>query len=638
MIGGAEKNQLETTRPHTVMIITLGPVQEFIAQARKTRDLWFGSHLLSEISKEAARHLLVNHQANLIFPHIVQDLAPEKLKSLKVANKVVAIVETDSPREVALDVQRAVVRRWHQYADLAKERLLMLGCINESIWDRQVSDLVEFYAVWASIESFGSYAAAREQAENLMAARKTLRDFRPNKKAKLYGDKKSSLDPGRESVLLQEKQALYKRFGVKKGETLDAISMVKRMSRYTTNDPLDFISVCDIAFRQYQHRLSGLSDTPFNRHVRDYYEELKRVFPEISSKRTGEYESPYEYDSRFFYAGRIEEGIAELAQGRRTEREQEQLVRQMSAMLEQLYQKTGVQPTPYFALLVADGDRMGECLKMMDSPEEHRQFSKHLSRFAEKVEEIVQGSPEVPLNRREGQLVYSGGDDVMAFVPVYRCLEVSERIRQAFAETMEDAVSGNGPKPTISIGIAIVHMMEPLGESLRRARQAEMAAKGLRDALAIHFQKRSGSEELKVVLPFRLEPVQAIRQLMEMYAAGEYSTSFAYSLRQLHADYDRRKSQWDLSQEEMGELLHMEVQRLIKKKMQRKAIGQNQADHAPDLSRLSAFFDELKHWKPSNAETVLERLHRIAEQFVLAATLGKAGGSNEQTHSVHPAS
>jgi CRISPR-associated protein Cmr2 len=32
------------------MVIGVGPVQEFIASARRSRDLWFGSWLLSEPS------------------------------------------------------------------------------------------------------------------------------------------------------------------------------------------------------------------------------------------------------------------------------------------------------------------------------------------------------------------------------------------------------------------------------------------------------------------------------------------------------------------------------------------------------------------------------------------------------------
>ncbi|HTQ79571.1 MAG TPA: type III-B CRISPR-associated protein Cas10/Cmr2, partial [Thermoanaerobaculia bacterium] len=38
-----------------ILLITLGPVQDFIAAARRCRDLWFGSWLLSELSKATAQ-------------------------------------------------------------------------------------------------------------------------------------------------------------------------------------------------------------------------------------------------------------------------------------------------------------------------------------------------------------------------------------------------------------------------------------------------------------------------------------------------------------------------------------------------------------------------------------------------------
>ncbi|MGB2771816.1 MAG: type III-B CRISPR-associated protein Cas10/Cmr2, partial [Anaerolineae bacterium] len=33
----------------------IGPVQDFIATARKSRDLWYGSWMLSELAKAAAK-------------------------------------------------------------------------------------------------------------------------------------------------------------------------------------------------------------------------------------------------------------------------------------------------------------------------------------------------------------------------------------------------------------------------------------------------------------------------------------------------------------------------------------------------------------------------------------------------------
>ena len=52
-----------------VLIMSVGPVQEFIAGGRKCRDLWFGSWLLSEVAVAAAK--AIQAQAGdgaLVFP------------------------------------------------------------------------------------------------------------------------------------------------------------------------------------------------------------------------------------------------------------------------------------------------------------------------------------------------------------------------------------------------------------------------------------------------------------------------------------------------------------------------------------------------------------------------------------------
>src|SRR4051812_21339594 len=77
-----------------LFLVSIGPVQDFIASARRTRDLQFGSQLLSELAKAAAKKIVdensVNGLENLIFP------APENMQSLdpnsdlNVANKIIA--------------------------------------------------------------------------------------------------------------------------------------------------------------------------------------------------------------------------------------------------------------------------------------------------------------------------------------------------------------------------------------------------------------------------------------------------------------------------------------------------------------------------------------------------------------------
>jgi CRISPR-associated protein Cmr2 len=71
-----------------LFLASVGPVQEFIASARRSRDLWFGSFLLSELSKQAA--LTIQAHGSLIFPAIGPEMASADLGELSVANKIVA--------------------------------------------------------------------------------------------------------------------------------------------------------------------------------------------------------------------------------------------------------------------------------------------------------------------------------------------------------------------------------------------------------------------------------------------------------------------------------------------------------------------------------------------------------------------
>lgn len=76
------------------MLINIGPVQDFIATARRSRDLWFGSWFLSEISKTAARVIGAD---NLIFPAARNEqLQPNT--DFNSANKILAIVETEQKK------------------------------------------------------------------------------------------------------------------------------------------------------------------------------------------------------------------------------------------------------------------------------------------------------------------------------------------------------------------------------------------------------------------------------------------------------------------------------------------------------------------------------------------------------------
>ncbi|HXT35212.1 MAG TPA: type III-B CRISPR-associated protein Cas10/Cmr2, partial [Chloroflexota bacterium] len=160
-----------------LLAISLGPVQEFIAAARKTRDLWYGSALLADLARSAAR-ALADGGAELIFPDLTAggDSAP-------VANKLLAIVP-DAPAERAAHARRAAEARLLAARDdaltVARERGLM-PLLDRSLLDQQLDGFLEWFAAWWPYNPAGpdSYPEARRQVEALLAGRKAVRDFVP---------------------------------------------------------------------------------------------------------------------------------------------------------------------------------------------------------------------------------------------------------------------------------------------------------------------------------------------------------------------------------------------------------------------------------------------------------------------------
>ena len=81
-----------------LLVISVGPVQEFIAAARRTRDLWFGSRLLSEISRAVAKSV-ESQGGKLIFP--------ASLDAENVANVILAELPAGEPKDIAAKAKNA---------------------------------------------------------------------------------------------------------------------------------------------------------------------------------------------------------------------------------------------------------------------------------------------------------------------------------------------------------------------------------------------------------------------------------------------------------------------------------------------------------------------------------------------------
>jgi len=192
-----------------LVALSIGPIQDFIAAARRTRDLWFGSYLLSEVSKAAARSLQ-EQGASLIFPAPADPEALSPDSTLNVANKILAELDTEDPRQSLERARQATQLRWEELARDCLEELprklqkyQVSFHVRQTLWNDQVADVLEFFCAWVPLAT-GPEAlnTARRQVDRLLAARKNTRDFLPTRHPHLaYAVPKSSLDGKRESVL-----------------------------------------------------------------------------------------------------------------------------------------------------------------------------------------------------------------------------------------------------------------------------------------------------------------------------------------------------------------------------------------------------------------------------------------------------
>jgi CRISPR-associated protein Cmr2 len=449
-----------------LLAISVGPVQEFIAAARRTRDLWFGSYLLSEISKAVAKCVRDDHGGTLIFPHpstILESGHPE----INVANVILAEVSTADPNDIAEKAKKEAQRRWRHYADEAEQ--IVSGVIHTRVWKDQVEDVIEFYATWVPYDP-NRYVVARAAVMRLQAGRKNCRDFLPANG--LAGLPKSSLDGQRESVLHpQEKwQDTFRRWlRVRRGEQLDVVGVTKRVAGGNPSYPSVSRIAADPWVRGNQKRLDP---------VKHACEELRRkeIIRKLDTSAQGYPQFKlFPYEGTTVYTTRHHELMEEAA----ITLDDLRPLREALAGLPQ--------PEPYLAVLVGDGDKMGAAISALTSANANRDFSQSLSGFADNARKIVA--------EHNGVLVYAGGDDVLAFLPVDKCLQCARELHDTFGALLRRFKNKEDKSPTLSVGVAIGHFMENLEDLLQYGRDAEKAAKKEdgKDALAVHLHKRGGA-------------------------------------------------------------------------------------------------------------------------------------------------
>lgn len=521
----------------TLLIMSVGPVQGFIAAARRSRDLWAGSWMLSELAKACAKSLH-DQGAELIFPAVADPawLAPGT--DFSVGNKIQVVIEAASPEQVRQCAAQAAEATRKRFRDLADEayQLVKSEHLRTDIWKQQVDDYLEIQSAWAQIQ--GDYKQAVTQASQALAARKATRNFAPSPLEPgngAYQLPKSSLDGARETVLFESSQnkphPLRQRLRLADSEQLDCAGVTKRMG------------AADIADRF----------TPFSRVAADAWisdihtkapEKLKAlcsayealVSAELATRVIGNPDSQgrsiyaaFPYDAQLCYPNRL----AAALRDNRHHADHTERLDALQKVLRPLWKEYGA-PSSYGVLLLADGDAMGKLIDAATRQSEHQQITQALSGFAEGVNAVVR--------KYRGHALYAGGDDVLAFVPLHESVACADDLRQTFVQHLQAVAKQlQVPAPTLSVGLAIAHMLQPLGQIREQAQRAEQTAKGndqsvdkRRNALGISLSVRGGSETL-LRLRWDDQPAQnSLTRAIRAYLDRSLPSRVAYDLRALH--------------------------------------------------------------------------------------------------------
>lgn len=470
-----------------LFLFHIGPVQSFIAQARKTRDLKTGSDIISTLVKSAIDSLPAEDA------HVVYPFVDANAKSLP--NKFLAEIKTDNPGEIGQKTE-SVVRS--KFSDIAKEAIVNMKLDDASkghdfdctFW-QQIEQHLEIYWVFEEILD-NDYRLAHNNVTDLLAAIKNTRYF--GQLPDNENNRKCSVSGGRDALVFQDDQVYQNKTDVptfvnkqktaltsvsdiqlSKGEGLCAVVAVKRF--YVMKG---FDSTADIAAMSFKEAIKEKCEIEYDQFL-------------LSCRFIDEGQLWYSANHTEKYLK--QNGFSDAA-------ERLPKIREAYSTLMQAAQKNKIaKPTPYYAFLNFDADYMGKIWgghSDFVAPEANLKnfqvlLARHLHQYAKAAQNYLDDSKYF-----RGKTVYAGGDDFSGFLNLAKMFDTVDEMRKVFKKMVSDSEelkeAGLIAPITFSAGVVVAHYKTPLSEVVNTCRKAQKVAKddSGRDAFCITVLKRSG--------------------------------------------------------------------------------------------------------------------------------------------------
>lgn len=563
---------------------TIGPVQSFIAQARKLQDLYAGSELLSALCRKAIDEA-EKQGMELIFPQIDKS-------TRSIPNRFVASISCNAEDLAAKGkaIEKAVRE---EFEAIAKKTI---GKIRPPEgFEQQIANHLDIF--WLFFPEGDNYYEAYQELERQLGGLKNIRVFQQypetGRKCSIDGERNALFfGPDTNSELIIANRGipvLIDDAWINPNEGLSAVSFVKRNYRKGSTN---FESTAGIAIMDYVRKLNAQSYSN--------YKEKFRIGKQLLFDEQLCYEE--NLTERYFK----KQGILKVSE---------------LEEIKQQYKKTFTEgePPKYYAVLAFDGDNMGKVVGGGFLKEEFQKT--HLKDFQTEVSRLLGAYAEHSknlLNEQSdyGRAVYAGGDDFLGFINLEYLFIVLQSLRSTFEDRVNKQLKVKFRTAlkedfnfTFSAGLVIAHYKMPLHFVLQRVREMEQSAKSDgRNRLAIAVLKHSG-ESNEAIIPWDLatdsegklycKNVDNLKRIIEYLTPKEkkkqatFSDTFIRNIeRELYLLTNQDGTLYEGGEHDLkiSTLAHAEIKRLIKRSANPTLSKKEKEEACEDLYHLVTSF------------------------------------------------
>jgi len=525
---------------------TFGPVQGFVAQARRTRDLYAGSFLLSHLALKAME-AAENARGNVILPNF------KKLKDIGTQQHAIApnrfvakFTDEMSAAGAGRKAADALRSEWQNIAEKVWSSFLAkaanIGHGTREIWDCQIQNFWEI-----------AWAVGDENETDLLDRRKNWRTppltSQPGDHCTLMGQWqelsgfiRSKNCREQDDFWAAVRKGMQNQLDLEEDERLCAIAFVKRFFPVVAGDAIGR----KLDDMDHWPSTVSIAAVPWLKRIKNADGEvlaLCKNYADMVSNEPGALASTARIRVLQNFPGsagkfpklsgnflnrttlKNERGTPLQAGTDRTK-----LLHELAKLEEKTHDRAG----NFYGLLLMDGDSMGQLIRE-HGPEN---VTRCLTDFATKVPDLVENADT------GGICIYAGGDDLLAMLPLDTALAAAAAAREAYCEAFRVTEIA---KATISAGLVFAHYRCAFSRVLDYAHKLldNVAKDGAgRDAIAIGVLKPGGAtcQCVKKFTDFSKNGTNCFEPLIRAYQkeanreSRGLSSSFLYNLRERYAE------------------------------------------------------------------------------------------------------